>query len=102
MSPPLSAYLILAAVLFTVGLYGVLAKRNAIVALMSVEMMLAGVNLNLVAFDRYLGHRALGQVFALFTVSVAAAEAAVGLGLIITLARRRDTVDLSNFTDLSG
>ncbi|MDI6871204.1 MAG: NADH-quinone oxidoreductase subunit NuoK [Bacillota bacterium] len=102
MSPPLHHYLILAAVLFCLGLYGVLAKRNAIVALMSVELMLAGVNLNLVAFDRYLGSRYLGQVFALFTVSVAAAEAAVGLALVIALARRRNSVDLSEFTDLSG
>lgn len=102
MTPPLSAYLILAAILFALGLYGVLAKRNAIVVLMSIELMLAGVNLNLVAFDRYLGGRATGQVFALFTVSVAAAEAAVGLGLIIALARDRGTVDLANFTDLKG
>lgn len=102
MTPPLSAYLVLAAVLFALGLYGVLAKRNAIVALMSLELMLAGVNLNLVAFDRYLGRRPVGQLFALFTVSVAAAEAAVGLALIITLARRRDSVDLSQFTDLKG
>jgi NADH-quinone oxidoreductase subunit K len=101
-TPPLSAYLILAALLFCIGLYGVLAKRNAIVALMSVELMLAGVNLNLVAFDRYLGGHATGQVFALFTVSVAAAEAAVGLALIITLARSRDTVDLAKFTELKG
>ncbi len=102
MSPPLHHYLVLAAVLFCLGLYGVLAKRNAIVALMSVELMLAGVNLNLAAFDRYLGPRSLGQIFALFAVSVAAAEAAVGLALVIALARRRDSVDLSDFTDLSG
>ncbi|MGE5553917.1 MAG: NADH-quinone oxidoreductase subunit NuoK [Betaproteobacteria bacterium] len=107
MSPPLHHYLVLAAILFCLGLYGVLAKRNAIVALMSVELMLAGVNLNLVAFDRYLGSRYegphyLGQIFALFTLSVAAAEAAVGLALIIALARRRKSVDLSDFTDLSG
>jgi NADH-quinone oxidoreductase subunit K len=102
MSPPLSAYLMLAAVLFCVGLYGVLAKRNAIVALMCVELMLAGVNLNLAAFDRYLGGRLTGQILALFTVSVAAAEAAVGLALIITLARRQESVDLSDFRDLRG
>ncbi|MGE5507952.1 MAG: NADH-quinone oxidoreductase subunit NuoK [Chitinophagales bacterium] len=104
MTVPLSAYLILAAVLFCVGLYGVLAKRNALIVLMSIEMMLAGVNLNLAAFDRYqgVGRLPTGQVFALFTVSVAAAEAAVGLALIIALARRRETVDLSDFTDLWG
>lgn len=101
-APPLSAYLILAAILFSLGLYGVLAKRNAIVVLMSIELMLAGVNLNLVAFDRYLGGQVTGEIFAVFTVSVAAAEAAIGLALIISLARHRGTIDLGNFTDLKG
>lgn len=102
MSPPLSAYLMLAAVLFCLGLYGILSKPNAVVALMSIELMLSGANLNLVAFDRYLGHEGVGQVFALLTLSFAAAEVVIGLALIMALARNRDTVDLTKFTRLKG
>jgi NADH:ubiquinone oxidoreductase subunit K len=100
---PLKYYLILSAALLSIGMYGVLSRRNAIVALMSVELMLAAVNLNLVAFNRYVTPGVLtGQVFSLFSVSVAAAEAAIGIAIIITLSRRKHTVDLTEFTDLKG
>ena len=85
---PLSWYLILAAFLFCIGVYGVLARRNAIAILMSIELMLNAVNINLVAFARYVTPVALtGQVFAIFVMMIAAAEAAVGLALIITVYR---------------
>jgi NADH-quinone oxidoreductase subunit K len=90
---PLSWYLILAAVLFSVGLFGVLARRNAIAILLGVELMLNAVNINLVAFWRYLDPVKMGgQVFAIIVFAVAAAEVAVGLALIISVYRRRKTV----------
>ncbi|MCK4316608.1 MAG: NADH-quinone oxidoreductase subunit NuoK [Anaerolineae bacterium] len=90
---PLTWYLIAGAALFCVGLYGVLARRNSIAILMGVELMLNGVNVNLVAFWRYLEpEAATGQVFALFVYVVAAAEAVVGLALIVALWRTHNTV----------
>jgi NADH:ubiquinone oxidoreductase subunit K len=90
---PLWMYLVVAAALFSVGLYGVLARRNAIAILMSIELMLNAVNINLVAFWRYESPAQIGgQVFAAFVFVVAAAEAAVGLALIITIYRRRQSV----------
>jgi len=90
---PLSWYLILAAGLFCVGLFGVLARRNAVAILMGIELMLNAVNLNLLAFWRYLhSEQVSGQVFAIIVFAVAAAEAAVGLALIISIYRRRQTV----------
>jgi NADH-quinone oxidoreductase subunit K len=90
---PLSWYLSLAAGLFAIGLYGVLARRNAIAILMSVELMLNAVNINLVAFWRYLNPEAItGQAFAVIVFAVAAAEVAVGLALVISIYRRRKTV----------
>lgn len=90
---PLSWYLILAAALFCVGVYGVLARRNAVAILMSIELMLNAVNLNLLAFGRYLTPAVpAGQMFTIIVLSVAAAEAAVGLALIISIYRRRRTV----------
>lgn len=90
---PLSWYLILAAGLFSIGLFGVLARRNAVAILLSVELMLNAVNINLVAFWRY-GDVAqmAGQVFAIIVFAVAAAEVAVGLALVISVYRRRNTV----------
>lgn len=88
MEIPLSWYLILAAILFAVGVYGALARRNAIAILMSIELMLNAVNINLVAFARYVTPRELtGQIFAIFIMMLAAAEAAVGLGLVLTVYR---------------
>ena len=90
---PLSWYLILAAGLFSIGLFGVLARRNAVAILLGVELMLNAVNINLVAFWRY-GDVAqmAGQVFAVIVFAVAAAEVAVGLALVISVYRRRNTV----------
>ena len=90
---PLSWYLILAAGLFSIGLFGVLARRNAVAILLSVELMLNAVNINLVAFWRY-GDVAqmAGQIFAIIVFAVAAAEVAVGLALVISVYRRRNTV----------
>ncbi len=93
MSIPLSWYLILAAALFCIGLYGVLSRKNAIAILLGVELMLNAVNINLVAFWRYLDPAQMtGQVFAVIVFAVAAAEVAVGLALIISVYRRRKTV----------
>ena len=94
MSIGLEHYLILSAALFSIGLYGVLAKRNAIVILMSIELMLNAVNIAMVAFSRYIVPLLLtGQVFTIFIIVVAAAEAAVGLAIIMTIYRTRETVD---------
>jgi len=90
---PLSWYLILSALLFCVGAFGVLARRNAVGILMGIELMLNAVNLNLVAFWRYLTPGLIaGQVFTLIVFAVAASEASVGLALIISIYRRRSTV----------
>ena len=90
---PLTWYLIVAAALFSLGAYGVLARRNAVAILMSVELMLNAVNLNLVAFWRFVAPQELaGQAFVLFVFAVAAAEAAVGLALVISIYRSRETV----------
>jgi len=90
----LEHYLILSAILFSIGLYGALSKRNAIVILMSIEIMLNAVNISMVAFSRYITPALLtGQVFAIFIMVVAAAEAAVGLAIIIAIYRSRDTIE---------
>lgn len=90
---PLSWYLIFAAGLFSIGLYGVLARKNAIAILMGIELMLNAVNVNLVAFWRYRTPEMMGgQVFAVIVFAVAAAEVAVGLALFISLYRQRNTI----------
>jgi NADH:ubiquinone oxidoreductase subunit K len=90
----LEHYLVLSAVLFSIGLYGALAKRNAIVILMSIELMLNGVNIAMVAFSRFIVPLLLtGQIFAIFIMVVAAAEVAVGLAIIISIYRNRGTID---------
>jgi NADH:ubiquinone oxidoreductase subunit K len=94
---PLSWYLILAAALFCLGLYGVLARKNAVAILMSVELMLNAVNINLVAFWRYGDPSDVtAQVFAIVVFAVSAAEVAVGLALVISLYRKRKTVIAEN------
>ncbi len=96
MSLGLEHYLILSVILFSIGLYGALSKRNAIVVLMSIEIMLNAVNIAMVAFSRYIVPLLLtGQVFAIFIMVVAAAEAAVGLAIIMAIYRSRETVDIS-------
>ncbi len=100
---PLSWYLIVAAALFCIGLYGVIARRNTVAILMAVELMLNAVNINLVAFWRYRSYippssgippegSPVGLAWPIFVLTVAAAEAAVGLALAISIYRRRDTV----------
>jgi len=90
---PLSWYLILSAALFCIGLFGVLSRKNAVAILIGIELMLNAVNVNLVAFWRYITPQAItGQAFAVLVFAVAAAEVAVGLALIISIYRRRNTV----------
>jgi NADH-quinone oxidoreductase subunit K len=90
---PLSWYLVVAALLFCLGLFGVLARRNAVAILMAVELMLNAVNINLVAFWRYQSpEQPVGIAWAIFVITVAAAEAAVGLALIISIYRNKDSV----------
>ncbi|HNB52214.1 MAG TPA: NADH-quinone oxidoreductase subunit NuoK [Anaerolineales bacterium] len=94
---PLSWYLIVAAGLFCVGLYGVLSRKNMVAILMSVELMLNAVNINLVAFWRYITpEQVTGQAFAIMVFAVSAAEVAVGLALVISLYRRRKIVIAEN------
>lgn len=96
-------FIVISTLLFSVGLYGVIASRNAIRVLMSIELMLNAVNLNMVAFNNYLHLQNLsGQVFSIFILTVSAAEAAVGLSILIALYRLRTTVDMERFTELKG
>ncbi len=96
MSLGLEHYLVLSAVLFSIGLYGALAKRSAIIILMSIELMLNATNIALVAFSRYITPALLtGQIFTIFSIAVAAAEVTVGLAIIIAIYRRRETIDVS-------
>ncbi|MDD2619596.1 MAG: NADH-quinone oxidoreductase subunit NuoK [Syntrophomonadaceae bacterium] len=96
--PSLSHYLLLAAVLFGIGVYGVLSRRNVIAVLMSVELMLNAVNINFIAVMKFVpSDRHVGQVFALFVIVVAAAEVAVGLALIIAMYRHKKSVNLNDF-----
>jgi NADH-quinone oxidoreductase subunit K len=96
---PLSFYLILSAFLFTIGVAGVLTRRNAIVIFMCIELMLNSANLTLVAFSSFLGD-ITGQVLVLFVMAVAAAEAAVGLAIVIALFRNKQTVNLNEINIL--
>jgi len=94
MSIGLEHYIVLSAVLFAIGLYGALAKRNAIAIMLSIEIMLNAVNIAMVAFSRFITPALLtGQVFAIFVMVVAAAEAAVGVAIIMAIYRGRSTVD---------
>lgn len=91
----LTHYLILSLLVFCIGLYGALAKRNAVVILMSIELMLNGVNIAMVAFSQYITPQAItGQIFAIFVITVAAAEAAVGLAMVLAIFRYRDTISV--------
>ena len=85
--------LFFSAVLFSVGVYGVLARRNAVLVLMSIELMLNAVNVNLVAFSAYL-KQLTGQIFALFVITVAAAEVGIGLAIVILIYRNRETINV--------
>ena len=94
MAVPLSAYLILSAYLFVLGVIGVATRRNALIIFMSIELMLNAVNLTFVAFSRFLQSMD-GQIFVFFVMAVATAEAAVGLAIILAIYRNRETVDVA-------
>ena len=98
---PLSYYLIFAALLFCIGLTGVLVRRNMLIIFMSIELMLNAVNLNLVAFSYFLNSLA-GQILVFFVITVAAAEAAVGLAIIMALHRNKPTINVDEADELKG
>ena len=97
----LNEFLLLSAVLFSCGVYGVLARRNGVLVLMSIELILNAVNINLVAFGAFHGQVA-GQVFALFTVAVAAAEVGVGLAIVLLIYRNSRSIDLDQVASMKG
>lgn len=97
----LNQFLLLAAALFCIGIYGVLARRNGVLVLMSIELILNAVNINLVAFGAYHQHLS-GQVFALFIIAVAAAEVGVGLAIVLLIYRNRRSIDVAEANLLKG
>jgi len=97
----LNEFLLLSAVLFSCGVYGVLARRNGVLVLMSIELILNAVNINLVAFGAFHGQLA-GQIFALFTVAVAAAEVGVGLAIVLLIYRNTRSIDLDRVDSMKG
>ena len=97
-SIPLQGFLIVSSMLFCIGIWGLLNSRNAVRVLMSIELMLNAVNINLMAFSSYIDNNLIqGQVFTIFVITVAAAEAAVGLAILLSLYRNRVTVDMESF-----
>ena len=97
-SVPLQAFLIVSSTLFCIGIWGLLNSRNAVRVLMSIELMLNAVNINLMAFSSFVDNNLIqGQVFTIFVITVAAAEAAVGLAILLSLYRNRVTVDMESF-----
>jgi NADH-quinone oxidoreductase subunit K len=102
MTIPLAHYLTLAAILFTLGVFGIfLNRKNVIIILMSVELMLLAININFVAFSAYLGDLA-GQVFAMFVLTVAAAEAAIGLAIVVVYFRNRGSIEVDDINLMKG
>ena len=97
----LNQFLLLGAVLFCLGVYGVLVRRNAVLVLMSIELILNAVNINLIAFGALHG-AAAGSVFALFVITVAAAEVGVGLAIVLLIYRNRASIDLSEVAQMRG
>ena len=99
----LSTYLIISAILFSLGIYGVMTRRNAVAILMGIELILNSANLNFVAFNRFSGMERLeGQVFSIFVIVLAAAEAAIALAIIINLYKNLNTVDVDEADILKG
>lgn len=94
---PVHYFLVLSALLFSIGIYGVLARQNAVLVLLSIELMLNAVNINLLAFSAIL-QEATGHVFALFVIAVAAAEVGIGLAIVILIFRNRATVDVDEMS----
>ncbi len=102
MAVPLSHYLAVAAILFTLGIFGIfLNRKNVIIILMSIELMLLAINLNFVAFSAYLGDLS-GQVFAMFILTVAAAEAAIGLAILVVYFRNRGSIEVDDINLMKG
>ena len=100
---PLSRFLLLSALLFAIGLYGVLARKNVVIVLMGIEIMMNAANLNLIAFSRFLPiNRLTGQAFTLFGITIAAAEVAVGLALVISIFRMTKTIEVNRIEKLKG
>lgn len=98
----LTHYLIVAAIIFTIGIFGIfLNRKNVIIIMMSIELMLLAVNINLVAFSSYL-HDLVGQIFALFILTVAAGEAAIGLAILVTYFRNRKTIAVDDINMMKG
>lgn len=96
---PVPYFLVLSALLFSIGIYGVLARQNAVLVLLAIELMLNAVNINLIAFSAWFQDRGMpGQIFALFVIAVAAAEVGVGLAIVILIYRNRQTVDLDEMS----
>ncbi|AGK56010.1 NADH-quinone oxidoreductase subunit NuoK [Bacillus sp. 1NLA3E] len=102
-STPISIYLTLALILFCIGLYGALTKRNTVIVLISIELMLNAVNINLVTFSKYgVAPSIDGQIFALFAIAIAAAEAALGLAILMALYRNRKTVNIDEINTMKN
>jgi NADH-quinone oxidoreductase subunit K len=100
---PLINYLILSSILFSIGAYGVLTKRNAVRVLMAIEIMMNAAIINLVAFSVYMPYQNItGQVFALFAIAIAAAEASIGLAIFILIFRTHRTIDIKEIRRLKG
>ncbi|WP_414654861.1 NADH-quinone oxidoreductase subunit NuoK [Iamia sp.] len=97
----LNQFLLLAAALFSIGVYGVIARRNGVAVLMSIELILNAVNINLIAFSAVHGDLS-GQVFALFVIAIAAAEVGVGLAIVLAIYRNRHSVDLDELDLMKG
>ena len=97
----LNQFLLLAAVLFSIGVYGVIARRNGVAVLMSIELILNAVNINLIAFSA-MNNSIAGQVFSLFVIAVAAAEVGVGLAIVLVIYRNRQSVDLNDVDLMKG
>lgn len=97
----LTHYLVLAAILFTIGVTGVLMRRNVIIILLSIELMLTAVNINFIAFSHYM-ENPVGQVFVFFVMTVAAAEAALGLAIVVALFRNLETVNVDEINQMKG
>ncbi len=98
---PISHVLVYSIILFSIGVLGVLIRRNALIMLMSLELMMNAANVNLIAFSRYLDNVA-GQVFAIFVMCVAASEVAIGLAIAVALYRNKNSIQIDHFNELKG
>ena len=98
---PLELYILLASIMFTIGLYGLITQKNGVKLMMCIELLLLSANFNFVAFSRYLGNID-GQVFVFFVLTVAAAEAAIGLAILVVLFRERRSINVADISSLKG